>query len=483
MESRPGAGVGLMVLLGLGLLFGAWWFLSHGLYTWTHYQILVVFNDTRGLLRQTPVRMNGVVIGEVQGIDLAANLKPVVTLAIEKKFKIPDNSFISITSGLLITNAQVEITPGTPTRPALAAGATWPQQYVREPGTMLAQLSPEADQAVKQLTETLKTMTPRLNRSLAKVEGILNRTDVAMANIESTTASARDLIADPRIRETMYASLNDLQATTREARRTAGTMGAELRAVVRRNSGKVDELVNNAIDTLQKLADTVDAARSAVTRLTEQVSDPRLQASLLETLDTARETVARFNQIASDIHQLTGDPALQTNIRQTIVDLRETTAQAKDLTARIGTIVGAIKPSRKPRLGIGQPQFTIDLLARGNAPHFRSDLNVRLPLGATNALDLGIYDFAERDKLNARYETDIRGLGAFRYGIYASKLSVGLSTPSALGNQLRLDAYDPNNPTLDARALFRLNRDFSLWLGADSLFKRTTPLLGVQLNR
>ncbi len=486
MESRSGAGVGLMVLIGLGLFAAAFAFLSHGLFGLGHYTVKAVFSDTKGLSRQTPVRMNGVTIGEVQSIDLsndpAYRLKPVVTLAIDKKVKIPLDSDISITSGLLITTAQVEIKPGV-SGSSIPPDSYWPQQHVREAGTMLAQVSPEADQAVKQLTITLKEMTPRLNRIAGHMEGILKRAEVAMENIQATTGSARSLIADPKIRQTMYASLDDLQASTREARRTASALGTDLRAVVRRNSGKVDELVNNAIDTLQKLGDTVDAARSAVTRLTEQVSDPRLQTSLLETLDTARATVARFNQIASDIHQLTGDPSLQNNIKETVVDLRETTAQAKELTGRISTLVGAIKPGGRSRLGIGQPQFAIDLLARANAPHFRSDINLRLPIGTNNAFDFGIYDFAERYKLNAQYETDIRGLGAFRYGIYASKLGVGLSLPAARGTRFRIDAYDPNKLQIDARGLFQLTNDFSLWVGADSIFKRTTPLIGVRLNR
>src|SRR5258708_30873383 len=105
----------------------------------------------------------------------------------------------------------------------------------------------------------------------------------------------------------MDASLDDLQVMTHETGKTAVTLGADLRSIVKRNGSKFVELASNAVDTLQKLGDTVDAARSALTRLTGQVSDPRIQQSLIETLDIAKETVARFNQIATDIHQITGD--------------------------------------------------------------------------------------------------------------------------------------------------------------------------------
>ena len=77
----------------------------------------------------------------------------------------------------------------------------------------------------------------------------------------------------------------------------------------------------------------------------------------------------------------------------------------------------------------------------------------------------------------------LTGLGALRYGLYASKLGVGFDWGTKPGTNFRLDAYDPNNIRLDARALLRINDDFSLWLGADSLFKQTTPLIGIRLTR
>ena len=91
----------------------------------------------------------------------------------------------------------------------------------------------------------------------------------------------------------------------------------------------------------------------------------------------------------------------------------------------------------------------------------------------------------EPDPMRA-IETDVlvlSGVGALRYGVYASKLGVGFDWGAPLGTRFRLDAYDPNSFKLDARALLKVNNDFSLWLGADSLFKRTTPVIGVRLTR
>src|SRR5205823_3671012 len=122
--------------------------------------------------------------------------------------------------GLLISNAQVEIKPGR-SLAFLAVGDTWPQQYVLQQGSTLAAVSPEADEAIKNLNRTLTQVTPSLTRSMKKFEGILNSAQTSMGNLEVTTRSARTLFTDPKIRRTMTASLDDLQAMTHETRVTA----------------------------------------------------------------------------------------------------------------------------------------------------------------------------------------------------------------------------------------------------------------------
>jgi phospholipid/cholesterol/gamma-HCH transport system substrate-binding protein len=481
MEIKSAAKVGLMVVIGAAALIWAWGFLSHA--DPNRYTLFADFTNVKGLQKQTPVRMNGVTVGEVSDVGFApGTLIPRVKLAISNRYKdrIPTDSVIRISSGILIQNSQIEIQPGG--APTYLADN---QAFVRvdEAGGALSQISPEADAAVKQLTITLKTVNRKLGPTLDAMQGILKRTDAALANVQGMTASARSLISDPQIRLTMRDTLDNLRMIARDARTTATSVSSELRGMVKRNGKKFDELTDGAIELLGRFADTVDAARGALTKLTEQVSDPRLQQSLLETVDLAKAMLARFNQIATDIHSLTGDPSVQGDLKETLATLKTTTEEGQKLIQRVSDLVGAIKPGTSPRFGLGKPELSIDFFGRTESRHFRSDLGVRVPIGDRNALNLGIYDFAERSKLNAQYETRLSGLGSMRYGLYASKLGVGFDWGGASGTSFRLDAYDPNNLQLDAKALFKINNDFSLWLGADSLFRRTTPLIGVRLSR
>ncbi len=478
MESKSAIKVGIVVLLAALGFWAAYGYFAH--LNKDTYAIHVVFDNTRGLPKRSVVSMNGVAIGEVESVALGLDFKPKVTLAIQNAVKIPSSARFIITSGLLISNAQVNVEPGSdPGGAALAPGS------VAKGSTAgaLAQISPEAQSLVTDLSTTLQTIGPRMTQSFDKLNKILDSTAGVVDNFRTASASVKDLAADPKIGRTMRATLDDLKAMTEAARQTAQTMSGELRAVVKRNSGKFDELANGAIDLLQTFADTVDAARGAVTKLAEQASDPRLQQGLAETLDLARATMARFGQIASDIHSLTGDADVQTNLKSTVASMKRATEQGQQLIEKVSSVVSKINlPGGGPKFGIGKPEINIDLLARTEGPRYRSDVGVRVPIGKENAFSLGLYDFAETNKLNAQYETTL-DFGAVRYGIYASKLGLGVNWNAGSGTTLVFDLYNPNRLQLDAKALVRLNRDAALWIGADSVLRRTSPVLGVRLMR
>ncbi len=481
MDGRAPLKVGIAAVIGFVGLFYAWSYLAH--LDLDAFAIRVVFPDTRGLQAQAAVRMNGVKIGNVKDIELdMQSMKPIVTLRIARKYlrAIPADSKILISTGLLVSNPQIEIVPGvsgTPMNPAeLYQG--------EEPLSTLAQISPETDRIVKEFSASLEAMSPRLTRSMEHVEGILRRTETMMADFGVISGRARRIASNPQIEKTLNAALVDLEAISSEARKTTETFGSELQTLMKRNSGRVDDLVTGLFDLLQRFTDTVDAARGLVTRLAEQVNDPRLQQSLQETLDLTKATIARFNQVASDVHMLLGDAAVQGDLKATLASVRDATESGKKVAADVSRLVERLNlPSGGPKFGIGQPSLDIEFGGRGTQPYFRSNVGVRFPVGKGNTFNLGVFDFAEANKLTAQYGTPLEGVGTFRYGLYASKLGVGFDLNAPSGVEFVLDAYNPNSLTLDARAFLKLNEDWSLWMGADSAFRHTTPSLGVRLRR
>ncbi len=481
MDGRAPLKVGIAAVLGFVGLFYAWSYLAH--LDLDTFAIRVIFPDTRGLQPQAAVRMNGVKIGNVKDIELdLQSRKPIVTLRIGRKYlkAIPADSKIVISTGLLVSNPQIEIVPGV-SEAAMRPGGLYRGE---EPLSALAQISPETDRIVKEFSASLEAMSPRLTRSMDHVEGILRRTETMMADFGVISGRARRIASNPQIEKTLNDVLVDLDAISSQARRTTETFGSELQALMKRNSGRVDDLVTGLFDLLQRFTDTVDAARGLVTRLAEQVNDPRLQQSLQETLDVTKATIARFNQVASDVHMLLGDAVVQGDLKATLASVREATESGKKVAADVSRLVEGLKlPTGGPKFGIGQPSLDIEFGERGREPHFRSNVGVQFPVGKGNTFSLGIFDFAESNKLIAQYGTRLDELGTFRYGLYASKLGAGFDLNAPSGVQVTLDAYNPNRLTLDARAFMKLNQDWSLWVGADSVFRHTTPSVGVRLRR
>ena len=112
MLLKSSAKVGAVVLLALALGFVLYSQLAH-LKT-DSYTIKLNVPDTQGLSAQSLVRMEGVAVGEVSSVDLDKDNKPLIYLAIKRKYRIPSDYQFKITSGILITQAQVQIVPPTP---------------------------------------------------------------------------------------------------------------------------------------------------------------------------------------------------------------------------------------------------------------------------------------------------------------------------------------------------------------------------------
>jgi hypothetical protein len=71
---------------------------------------------------------------------------------------------------------------------------------------------------------------------------------------------------------------------------------------------------------------------------------------------------------------------------------------------------------------------------------------------------------------------------SYRYGIFAGKLGLGVDMrPGPV--DFRLDFYDPNRFTMDARAKVYLNRSSAITAGVSGIGKENRATVGVQFLR
>ncbi|HLK61259.1 MAG TPA: MlaD family protein [Chthonomonadaceae bacterium] len=491
MEAKSAVRVGIVVLAALALGIGLLLYLNHT--TLNTYTIRVNFTDTEGLQAQSVVRMRGVPIGEVAKVELdPATLKPYALVSIKKTIRIPNNYKFSVASGLLITTAQLQVSP--PSEPDTEVHPPYPDDNTavvtaESPAGTLASLSPELSELLKNLNKSVKELdtkelSRKLDKAYNKVDGVLDQTKILMETATKTATAANAVIADPKLKQTLVLTLENLKDTSSNAKLMTAELRSDLDDLVASNKDNITNFGKKLNDLLSHVDSTLVDADAVVQKLTEQVSDPRFQQSLQETADLARTTLSRFNQIASDLHELTGDPELRNDLRQTVANLRSATDQGQEaiqkVNALLGNLTGTAGKVKAPRLP--KVELVSNISEQLSPSRLRLDVDGRFHFGKSDLVDIGLYDLGQNTRLNLQAGNQLTDSLLVRYGLYASKIGVGTEYQVTPEFGLRGDLWDTSRPRLDVKGLLRVNKSASIWFGSDSLFDHPIPIIGVQIN-
>ena len=490
MKSRSAIWVGAVVLLALAAFFALFLYLSHQ--DPNTYRVKVSFQDTRGLSKQSVVRMQGVNIGEVSDVVLDTTtppFSPIVTLSIKKKYNIPQDSHFSIVSGILINTPQIEVKAGRDPHPIPQQGSL--VIAGDKPLSLLATIAPELDSTTNELKTTVKSLNTRLNttfdklnRTLDSTQPILKPTDEFIVTARDAANSARGLISDPSYKRQFQATLTNFRKVSDDASSTSSKLKSYVTDLTGKTKEPLEKLPSKLNDLLGHVDSMLDSADAVVNKLTEQVTDPRFQQSLQETAELARTTLARFNQIATDLHELTGDPKLQNDLKSTVSNLRATTEKSEQVVDKFNSLLGKFvgAESTRPKIKLPSVELTSDISEQLSPTRLRLDVNARLGFGPRNEAYVGLYDIGQNTRLTLQVGNKLTDALTARYGLYASKVGAGIDFRANPYTQLRADLWDTNRLRLDVRSSFRVNNNASIWIGADNLIRRPVPILGVQLK-
>ncbi len=493
MESRTVTKVGSMVILALLVFGGLYLYLSH--INPNTYKVKVRFEDTLGVARQSIVRMQGVAIGEVADVTLDQSQHPPVpnvTLAIKNRYDIPKGSHFVIVSGLLITTPQVLVKPS-----ANVVSLTKDNMAVVDGDKAqgaLTSLDPKLEEAVQNSTKLVNDLQITLKSTSGKLNDVLDRTKSLLDTTNKTVTATQSIVGDPALKNKLLITLQNFQDTSANAKKASDGLRVQLTETIKGSRGNLDKLTAKLNEVLDHVDITIDDTNSIVKKLTEQVTDPRLQNTLQETAELARATLARFNQIASDIHELSGDPNLQANLKSSVANLQEITEKGRGAAEKVDTLLNKFTSTgphgpRLPKIEVlGNVSEALD------PTRLRVDIDARIPYSRTGLVDVGLYDLGQNTRLNMQAGSylfarpdlkpgDSADTLLLRYGLYASKLGAGLDYDSQRGYGFRGDLWDTSRPRLDVKALFRVKQNASVWLGADNLLRTPVPIIGFQIKQ
>ncbi|MHB2027066.1 MAG: MlaD family protein [Elusimicrobiota bacterium] len=253
------AKVGAFLLAGMAL-FGTAIFLL-GDYTFQkRYDIYVDFTDVSGLSVNSPVKLSGVEVGEVTGIDLIGGTAR-VKASIREGIAVYKDADFEVGSTGIIGSKYLQIDQGHSDAGLLS------------PGSEISGLAPVSIE--KQLASTLESVQGLLKELDAKGPGGRTLAD----NLRQTMTNVRRITAN----------LNDLIASTEPG----------LKKAVSRADGiteKLDTLLAQSNDVMASL----NSNKGAVGAL---LHDPKVKADVTKTLDSVQKAAANVNDIISRVNQ------------------------------------------------------------------------------------------------------------------------------------------------------------------------------------
>ncbi len=276
-EKRHEIKVGLMILFGIAIVVFLIFAMSENQGLWEErYELHVFMSRVNGLQTGAPVRLNGVRVGSVSGVDFSKdvnNPQIKVTLEILKKVetKIRANSEAYIGTLGLLGDKFVSITMGTPDQPILRDGdflvGTDPIDVeklidesvgtfseIQQAATILKEIGDKINRGegtigllvndpglYKNLDESLsffKDLSKQLNSSNGLLAEMLRDTTmydelymfIKNANILADSlvhgsGTAARMVRDPLMYDEIVANLNEIKSITTKMNRGEGTTG------------------------------------------------------------------------------------------------------------------------------------------------------------------------------------------------------------------------------------------------------------------
>lgn len=462
--------VGLLVVVFVGLLLATYAVLERSFFAKPTVSYFIEFEDAGGLNSGSQVLLSGVQIGSVKGVELVSSRLARVEIAINEGFEIPAGSTAVLpTSFISIGDRRVEIVPPIEDVVAfLSPGDTIPGSVT----SPMQNFMPESEETLKELNATL--------------------------------VAFRELLED----EGMRSGVTDLMTASEKTITDFGLLANRMDSMIAQNADSFDALLMTTATSLENLE-----AISLVVR--DMVESGELEEKTLALLDNMNAAVVSGQELVAELTAVATDPDMRRAIDETLANVKTMSesgtriAESAEVMAENGVVVSdeAVKLARKANkladdvadllqefretlgsLASGGKslaeglEVTADITRETDPGRFRSDVNFTFPMGEER-LTFGMYDAFESNKLNLQIGKDFNSRTAFRYGVYASKPSLGVDYSLAPRLNLRGDLFGLNEPQLDLRFKYDFNPGIYGWFGVERVFQKPMAAVGFGIKR
>jgi len=277
------------------------------------YELFAVFDNAAGLGVNAPVRMVGVNVGRVKGIDITER-KAKVTLFIDEGRRIDREAVISIRSQGILGDKFVGINPGdsgeyyekgeviTHTRAGTDLDSL--MDSLQTAGTDLSAIlsslrkvigTEEGERSMTEILQNTRSLTANLDRLTSKLDVMTaeNRGDIrtAIVNIRQLTESLRDDI--PRLTGKLEGAADQVTGLVTDNRENVKTTVERIR--------RDAELLEETLESVRVIAKRIEEGEGTIGKL---INEDETYTSLNETLGGINKVLKKGEQlqVVVDIH-------------------------------------------------------------------------------------------------------------------------------------------------------------------------------------
>lgn len=484
---QSAAKVGLLVVVFVGLLFGAYAVLGKSLFAPPLERYHADFPDAGGIAPGTPVLLAGVNVGSVTEVKLLSPKMAEMTLDLKKGTQVPDGSVVVIPTALIGLGQN----PVTLLPPAVLTGRVADRNVPLKgyKGSPLDGILPNAPATAEELTKTMAAV-----RKLLEDQKLKGRFETLLASSNQTIENFGKLSGQ------VSTLLNNNQANLTRALAAATNAMQDVRRVTYRVAQLMDEgkLQKNAEEILARVQIMEKHADQVIVSMNNLINDPNLRGPINQMAANAAQMSETGKAIASNAEKITANGTqmsaqgveISKNVNTITQKAIKLTDNANELTTNAIQIENKLsgvldKVGGFFNKGSGsKPNISseIDIMRQTTPGRWRTDLSFSTPI-PDGTLYAGIFDAFESNKLTIQLGKPVTQALDYRYGIYASKPGFGVDYAVSSKLALRADAWNINAPRLDLRAKYDFGGGLFGWFGFDRVFHQTAPTIGIGVRR
>ena len=290
-----------------------------GGFFWQRYSLKTVFPNVAGLKEGAPVRVAGVEVGSVTGVELVGDrVEVVVEIARDMQSRVTDSSMASLGSVSLLGEAAVDITASSQGTPI----PEWGYIQAGAAAGSLTEVTTQAAEGIEELTVLLQDIRSgrgtvgRLITDEAlynQMSGLVSAAEDVVRNVSRGRGSLGRLANDPAAAKALEASLQNFEAVTARIKAGEGSLGKLL------NDDSLATSLTSATTNLDSITGRISRGEGTAGAL---ISERQLYDRLNSMSERLDKVMSGLEQGQGTAGQLLRDRQLYENMNAAVGELR-----------------------------------------------------------------------------------------------------------------------------------------------------------------